>query len=162
MPQVYRRRTRSPKPVTAQPAGSGAVCRVQWLRLSVRWGKPAGIYSGTVTEQTAPARLDLHQDVALLTADIIDIFSVSGEERRLADAVEHALRSVPQLEVVRDGDSIIARTNLGRAERVILAGHLDTVPLPTTVGSLGTVPSYWPSGAPGEGILYGRGATDGQ
>ena len=119
-----------------------------------------GRYSGTVTEQSAPARLDLHQDVALLTADIIDIFSVSGEERRLADAVEHALRAIPQLELTRDGDAIVARTSLGRAERVILAGHLDTVPLPTTGGSLGTVPSYWASGAPGEGILYGRGATD--
>jgi succinyl-diaminopimelate desuccinylase len=113
-----------------------------------------------VTEHTAPARLDLRQDVALLTADIIDIFSVSGEERRLADAVEHALRAIPQLELTRDGDALIARTNLGRNERVILAGHLDTVPLPTTDGALGTVPSYWPSGAPGEGILYGRGATD--
>ncbi|WP_346959608.1 succinyl-diaminopimelate desuccinylase [uncultured Arthrobacter sp.] len=113
-----------------------------------------------MTEHTAPARLDLRQDVALLTADIIDIFSVSGDERRLADAVEHALRAIPQLELTRDGDAMIARTNLGRAERVILAGHLDTVPLPTTEGALGTVPSYWPSGAPGEGILYGRGATD--
>ncbi len=113
-----------------------------------------------MNEHTAPARLDLRRDVALLTADIIDVFSVSGEERRLADAVEHALRAIPQLEVTRDGDAMIARTNLGRSERVILAGHLDTVPLPTTDGALGTVPSYWPSGAPGEGILYGRGATD--
>ena len=113
-----------------------------------------------MTEHTAPARLDLRQDVALLTADIIDIFSVSGEERRLADAVEHSLRAIPQLELTRDGDAMIARTRLGRSERVILAGHLDTVPLPTTEGALGTVPSYWPSGAPGEGILYGRGATD--
>ncbi len=62
--------------------------------------------------------------------------------------------------MVRDGDAIIARTDLGRPERVILAGHLDTVPLPTTEGSLGTVPSFWPSGAPGEGVLYGRGTTD--
>lgn len=107
-----------------------------------------------------PVHLDLRQDVALLTAALIDINSVSGNERALADAVEHALRLLPQLDLVRDGDSIIARTNLGRPERVILAGHLDTVPLPTTEGSLGTVPSYWPSGAPGEGILYGRGATD--
>lgn len=113
-----------------------------------------------MTEHTAPARLDLRQDVALLTADIIDIFSVSGEEGRLADAVEHALRAIPQLEVTRDGDAMVARTNLGRAERVILAGHLDTVPLPSTEGALGTVPSYWPSGSPGEGVLYGRGATD--
>lgn len=108
----------------------------------------------------APARLDIRQDVALLTAALIDINSISGSETELADAVEHALRTIPQLQLVRDGDSIIARTNLGRAERVILAGHLDTVPLPATDGSLGTVPSYWPSGAPGEGILYGRGATD--
>ncbi|GAP55271.1 succinyl-diaminopimelate desuccinylase [Arthrobacter sp. Hiyo6] len=113
-----------------------------------------------MTAQTTPVRLDLSQDVALLTAALIDINSVSGNEKELADAVEHALRAVPELELVRDGDSIIARTSLGRPERVILAGHLDTVPLPVTEGSLGTVPSYWPSGAPGEGMLYGRGATD--
>ena len=113
-----------------------------------------------VTAQTASAHLDLRQDVALLTAALIDINSVSGNEKELADAVEHALRRIPQLDVVRDGDAIIARTALGRQERVILAGHLDTVPLPTTEGSLGTVPSFWPSGAPGEGLLYGRGTTD--
>jgi succinyl-diaminopimelate desuccinylase len=113
-----------------------------------------------VTAQTASVRLDLRQDVALLTAALIDINSVSANEKELADAVEHALRKIPQLTVVRDGDSIIARTALGRPERVILAGHLDTVPLPTTEGALGTVPSFWPSGAPGEGLLYGRGTTD--
>ena len=113
-----------------------------------------------VTAQTASAHLDLRQDVALLTAALIDINSVSGNEKELADAVEHALRRIPQLDVVRDGDAIIARTALGRQERVILAGHLDTVPLPATEGSLGTVPSFWPSGAPGEGLLYGRGTTD--
>lgn len=100
-------------------------------------------------------RLNPSADVAQLTADIIDIESVSGNERVLADAVEQILRSCAHLEVVRDGDSLIARTNLGRAERVILAGHLDTVPLPHVPGSRGTVPSSWE----GE-ILYGRGATD--
>lgn len=104
--------------------------------------------------------LDLRQDVALLTAAIMDINSVSGNEKALADAVEEALRSIPELHIVRDGDSIIARTELGNPERVILAGHLDTVPLPLTPGSLGTVPSSWASGVPGEGVLYGRGATD--
>ncbi|MBP1135506.1 succinyl-diaminopimelate desuccinylase [Arthrobacter sp. PvP023] len=113
-----------------------------------------------MTAQTASVRLDLHQDVALLTAALIDINSVSANEKELADAVEHALLKIPQLKIVRDGDSIIARTDLGRPERVILAGHLDTVPLPTTEGALGTVPSFWPSGAPGEGLLYGRGTTD--
>lgn len=96
----------------------------------------------------------------MLTAALMDINSVSGNETELADAVEVALRAIPELQVVRDGDAIIARTELGRAERVILAGHLDTVPLPVTEGARGTVPSTWDSGIPGEGVLYGRGATD--
>jgi len=99
--------------------------------------------------------LDLTQDVAALTAAVMDIESVSGNEGALADAVEDALRALAHLQVTRNGDSIVARTSLGRAERIILAGHLDTVPLPTTTGSRGTVPSSWD----GE-VLYGRGATD--
>ena len=117
-----------------------------------------------MTAETAPVAsilpLDVRQDVALLTAAIMDINSVSGNEKELADAVEAALRTVPELRIVRDGDSLIARTELGRPERVILAGHLDTVPLPATEGARGTVPSSWESGIPGEGVLYGRGATD--
>jgi len=117
-----------------------------------------------VTAETAPVAsvlpLDLRQDVSLLTAAIMDINSVSGNETGLADAVEAALRTIPGLHIVRDGDSLIARTELGRPERVILAGHLDTVPLPVTDGARGTVPSSWESGIPGEGVLYGRGATD--
>ena len=117
-----------------------------------------------MTAETAPqpavTTLDLRQDVALLTAALMDINSVSGNEQQLADAVEAALLKVSQLTVVRDGDAIIARTELGLDERVILAGHLDTVPLPATEGAKGTVPSTWESGVPGEGIVYGRGATD--
>ncbi|MDN3482234.1 succinyl-diaminopimelate desuccinylase [Arthrobacter sp. APC 3897] len=105
--------------------------------------------------QTPFRALDLTRDVALLTADLMDIESVSGNETELANAVEAALRALPHLEVVRDGDSVMARTSLGRPERVILAGHLDTVPLPTVPGSRGTVPSSWDGG-----VLYGRGATD--
>ncbi|WP_419722729.1 succinyl-diaminopimelate desuccinylase [Sinomonas albida] len=103
--------------------------------------------------------LDIAQDVALLTADLLDIPSVSGAEQAIADAVESALRALPGLAVFRDGDAIVARSELGLAERVILAGHLDTVPLPTTAGARGTVPSSW-DGEPGEGTLWGRGATD--
>lgn len=103
----------------------------------------------------AIAALDLQGDVAALTAALMDIESVSGNEKAVADAVELALRALPHLQVVRNGDSLVARTELGRAERVILAGHLDTVPLPTTPGSRGMVPSSWD----GE-VLYGRGATD--
>lgn len=90
-----------------------------------------------------PIDLDLREDVADLTARLMDIESVSGNETALADAIEAALRRIPGLSLHRDGDSIVARTTLGRAERVILAGHLDTVPLPTTPGARGTVPVSW-------------------
>lgn len=99
--------------------------------------------------------LDLAGDVAELTAALMDIESVSGNERALADAVEVALAGLGHLTLTRNGDAIVARTELGRSERIILAGHLDTVPLPTSRGSRGTVPSSWD----GE-VLYGRGATD--
>jgi succinyl-diaminopimelate desuccinylase len=75
------------------------------------------------------SRLDLSMDAAALTVALCDIESVSGNERRLAEAVELVLREVPHLTVQRDGDTIVARTDLGRAERIVLAGHLDTVPL---------------------------------
>lgn len=103
----------------------------------------------------APIDLDLQGDVAELTARLMDIESVSGNEGPLADAIESALRKLPHLVLHRDGDAIVARTMLGRPERVVLAGHLDTVPLPTTPGARGTVPASWD----GE-TLYGRGATD--
>ena len=74
-------------------------------------------------------RLDLAMDAAALTVALCDIESVSGDERRLAEAIELVLREVPHLTVDRDGDAVVARTNLGRPERVVVAGHIDTVPL---------------------------------
>jgi len=74
-------------------------------------------------------RLDLTQDVAALTGAIVDIESVSGNEKVLADAIEEALRALPHLTVERDGDTVIARTSQGRSERVVIAGHIDTVPV---------------------------------
>jgi succinyl-diaminopimelate desuccinylase len=76
-----------------------------------------------------PNHLDLTGDVVALTRTICDIPSVSGDEKRLADAVEGALRAFPHLDVLRDGDAVVARTTLGRETRVVLAGHLDTVPI---------------------------------
>ncbi|MFW0178270.1 succinyl-diaminopimelate desuccinylase [Rothia sp. P7208] len=112
------------------------------------------------TEHTPqPTTLNLSGDVAELCAQIIDIFSVSGHETELADAVEASLNSRKYLSVTRDGDSIIARTEWGKKQRVILAGHLDTVPLPHHPGSKGTVPSQWCE-ENGAKKLYGRGATD--
>ena len=68
-------------------------------------------------------------DAVALTEDLVDIESVSGNEQEIADAVEAALRGLDHLEVQRFGHTVVARTDLGRAERVVIAGHLDTVPL---------------------------------
>jgi len=73
--------------------------------------------------------LDLTGDVVTLCEQLVDIPSVSRDERRIADAVEAALAPLPHLDVVRRGHTVVARTDLGRGERVVIAGHLDTVPL---------------------------------
>ena len=93
--------------------------------------------------------MDLRLDGAALTAKLVDTPSVSGDEGPIADAIEGALRSLPHLTVHRDGNAVVARTVLGRPERVILAGHLDTVPV---AGNL-------PSRVQGS-RLYGCGTTD--
>ena len=76
------------------------------------------------------ADLDLLGDPIDLCAALVDTPSVSGDEAAIADAVEAALREqAPHLEVLRTGDAVLARTHLGRGQRVLLAGHLDTVPI---------------------------------
>ena len=70
--------------------------------------------------------LDLDMEGAALTAQIVDIPSVSGEEGPLADAIERALRPLPHLDVYRDGNVIVARTALGR--RLYLAGACRDLP----------------------------------
>jgi succinyl-diaminopimelate desuccinylase len=79
--------------------------------------------------------LDLSADVLALTRALVDAPSVSGDETALADAVETALRGLGGLEVERIGDAVLARTNLDRPSRVVLAGHLDTVPIADNVPS---------------------------
>ena len=95
--------------------------------------------------------LDLTASTVELTRQLVDIESVSGNEGPIADAVEAALRPLAHLEVLRDGDAIVARTQLGRDRRVVIAGHLDTVPVNDNLPSrLDTA----------EGILWGRGTAD--
>ena len=73
--------------------------------------------------------LDLTADIITLLEQLVNIESVSKNEQRIADAVEAALRPLGHLEVSRHGNSVVARTSLGLPERVVIAGHLDTVPL---------------------------------
>lgn len=114
------------------------------------------------SDQTAPPvssvpaiRLDLDGDLTALFRAVCDVPSVSGDEKALADAIEAALRPLAHLDVVRDGNAIVARTHLGRSRRVVIAGHIDTVPL--------TDPPNLPTRLVGEGAqaeIWGRGTVD--
>src|SRR6187551_2319063 len=105
---------------------------------------------------TRTTALDLGTDVTSLTAAVCDIESVSLAEGPLADAVEAALRDLPHFAVTRLGNTVVARTELGRDQRVVLAGHIDTVPLTADPVNL---PTRRVDGAGGE-VLWGRGTVD--
>jgi succinyl-diaminopimelate desuccinylase len=84
-----------------------------------------------------PLTPDVLVDPVVLTRTLVDIESVSRDEKAIADCVEDVLRQAPHLRTERYGNTVMARTDLGREQRVVLAGHLDTVPLndnfPSTV-----------------------------
>lgn len=94
--------------------------------------------------------LDLTASSVDLTRAICDIPSVSGEEKSLADAIEAAMTPLEHLDVFRHGNTIVARTDRGRAQRVAIAGHIDTVPinanLPTRDIEIDGVPYLWGRG----------------
>jgi succinyl-diaminopimelate desuccinylase len=100
------------------------------------------------------APLDLNGDVVKVLRTLIDVESVSGNEKEIADLVELALLPFGHLTVVRDDNVVIARTGLGRSERVVIAGHLDTVPV------AGNLPSWTTRDRSGRDIIWGRGACD--
>ncbi|GAA4266978.1 succinyl-diaminopimelate desuccinylase [Frondihabitans peucedani] len=99
------------------------------------------------------AVLDLSVSSIDLTRQLCDIASVSGDEKAVADQIEAVLAASPHLEVVRDGDAIVGRTNLGRSKRVVIAGHIDTVPIN------GNVPTRFET-IDGVDFLWGRGTVD--
>src|SRR3984885_9626309 len=68
------------------------------------------------------------RDLLAATTELMAVPSLSRHEAALAERVEASLRACPWLEVTRIGDNVVARTNHGHAERLVLAGHLDTVP----------------------------------
>ena len=88
-------------------------------------------------------------DPVMLTRALVDIESVSHDEKVLADCVEDVLEQAPHLSVERLGNTVMGRTDLGRPQRIVLAGHLDTVPInnnfPSTVV---------------DDLIYGCGASD--
>jgi succinyl-diaminopimelate desuccinylase len=92
--------------------------------------------------------LDLSDPVAL-TAQLVDVESVSGNEAALASLVHEALQAQAHLTVERVGNNVVGRTELGRERRVLLAGHLDTVPVADNL----------PSRREGD-VLHGCGTSD--
>jgi succinyl-diaminopimelate desuccinylase len=80
---------------------------------------------------------------------LVNTSSVSGTEEPLADQLEAALSQFGHLKVFRHGNTVVARTDLGRAERVVLAGHIDTVPLNDNL------PAHR-----ADGLIHGLGACD--
>ena len=104
--------------------------------------------------------------LATLLTQLMETYSVSDEEGPLTDEVETFLRAQPHLTVRRHGDTLVASTDLGRDRRVILCGHLDTVPV------IDNFPPRWlepgdpairpeiAEAHPSERVMWGRGATD--
>lgn len=93
--------------------------------------------------------LDLSQSSVELTRALCDIESVSGNEQTICDAIEAALSGLAHLELFRDGDALVARTALGRDRRVVIAGHIDTVPVNNNLPV-----------READGFLVGRGTVD--
>src|SRR5687768_12496635 len=93
--------------------------------------------------------LDLTVDAVTLTERLVNIESVSRNEEAIADAVQAALEPLEHLTVSRHANTVVARTDLGRPERVVIAGHLDTVPVN------GNLPARREGG-----ILHGLGSCD--
>lgn len=116
-------------------------------------------YRSRVSQQ----ELNPHADIVALTTELVNIESVSGNEGKIADLVEAALRGASWLEVHRFNNNVVAKTNQGKSSRVIVAGHLDTVPVAENaqavqVSAGGQLPSDGSSVS--EDVLFGLGSCD--
>lgn len=124
--------------------------------------------AGRASEPPAPpltAELLRTADAVTITRALCDEPSESGSESRLADAIEAAMEEFGHLRVLRHGNTIVARTELGRERRVAIAGHIDTVPvngnLPVRFETVSPAEAERdvPGTEPGE-YLRGRGTVD--
>jgi succinyl-diaminopimelate desuccinylase len=72
--------------------------------------------------------LNINQELSKLTLDLVNISSVSKDEKSIADLIAEALKKYSHLKITRVNNSIVAQTNFGNKQRVVIAGHIDTVP----------------------------------
>ncbi len=135
-----RRRCRSRAPRRPRPRAAGVIPRSVVNRTSRCACAQTRTCSSSRAEVQRPGpvwldgrrdddELDLTADAVDLTEQLVNIESVSRNEQAIADAVEAALRRPGHLTVYSRGNTVVARTDLGRGERVVIAGHLDTVPV---------------------------------
>ena len=131
---------------------------------------PAETFTATPIPAASAIALDPSADdqrnLDDLMAQLMSVYSVSDDEGPLTDMVEEFLRALPHLTVRRHGDTLVASTDFGRGHRVVLAGHLDTVPV------INNFPPLWlepgdplirgdvAAAHPHDRVLWGRGATD--
>lgn len=101
----------------------------------------------------ASVKLNPKSNLAELTRDLCDIESVSGNEREIADAIFAALSGHSHLELIRDENAVVASTNLGKPKRVLIAGHIDTVPVADNLPSKLMAFER-------EQVIFGRGSVD--
>ena len=97
--------------------------------------------------------MEYEADIQDLLRRLVDTESVSGHETAVADLVEQSLADYPHLSLTRLGNVIVARTEFGRPTRIVIAGHLDTVPV------AGNLPSRIET-IDGRTALVGRGTCD--
>ena len=129
---------------------------------STRLSRAGRSRRGKVPGVTTCQKLDLHADPVELTRQLIDIPSPSHSEEAIADAIEAALRALAdapeeasgRLEIARFGNTVCARTHRGASDRVVLAGHIDTVPIADNV------PHRMEKDEAGEDVIFGCGAVD--
>ena len=109
------------------------------------------------------AALNPHADIVTVTTDLINIPSVSGDENLIASSIYSALSNCEWLEVYRFQNCVIAKTNLGKDSRVIVAGHIDTVPVADNAQAI-RIKAGEPLPSDGsimsEDVLFGLGSCD--
>lgn len=72
--------------------------------------------------------MNINQELGKLTLDLVNISSVSKDEKSIADSIEEALKKCNHLKLTRVNNSLVAQTSFGNKQRVVIAGHIDTVP----------------------------------
>ena len=67
--------------------------------------------------------LNINQELGKLTLDLVNISSVSKDEKSIADSIEEALKKCNHLKLTRVNNSLVAQTSFGNKQRENLIKH---------------------------------------